>query len=94
MARFEYEFGDQVEARCVVQWTPGATGLTARTFVTLFRGDTPVHTIKGNHVDLDTAPQLLALVQLWAVSVRRRYLTDVATPEALDEIDQNQQTLF
>lgn len=94
MARFEYEFGDQVEARLLISWTPGETGLVGRTFRTVYRGDVPVDQSAGTKAYLETPMELLAFAQLWAVSVRRRYLTDVATPEALDEIDGNQQTLF
>ena len=77
---WDYEFGDQVEARLIVGWTPGETDLVGRCILTWYRGDEVVDSTVGSKVYLASAHELAEQVDGFRSMIAAKYRRDLFNP--------------
>lgn len=82
--RAEYEHGDQVEARLIVWWEPGANVANARTLITHWRGDTAVGQDTGKVVVVRSERDLIETAAAWCRVVYSRHLRESHVPREVD----------
>lgn len=72
----EYEYGDQMESRIVLSWTPGQDRLVVRSTLTHWRGDVAVRSDVSPQTPIGDAEELAFLLGVYSEKIWKRFQQD------------------